>query len=440
MAAGIGLFPAFAQQDRSLVILPQQNTLVKGPALETDKSIPSMIPASGAKTTANSPSWFSYVDLLATPATRNYYWPMYSDSNLVHTPSSGSSFNIYTHGIGFILDPTDSAYFSEYTTAGVSDATMFPEFRVRSNNSYSVTKVSFLSSYHRVDPNDDTLVIQWTKAAKAGTNPFGIYSLSFINNGGNFATGIYDQGTNLFSDSIAPGTVQTMKVPMDDAYFADTASSGFSNFTSLGFDLPTPFAVGAGEVFLLYVTFQSGANYPTGTPSENANHMRVYTSDLTGMGGAYVQNEGSFQTGLWSTSQQKYAVDTNGFRYQGHLLFIPSNAYSEGAPRLPIMSFEVDCPSCDPVSVDQVAGNIQSLRAYPNPAQSMLYVPYQLNQASDVRLSLRNPMGQLVRVDTREAALQGRFELNVSDLPSGIYFYTLETGNGSRTERVVITR
>lgn len=440
VAAGIGLSPAYAQQDRSMVLMPQSPVIEKGIALPTEVELPSMIPtsASGEKTTANPPSWFSYTDLLSTPGSRNYYWPMYSDSNLLHSPSNGSPFNIFTHGMGYILDPTDSAYFSEYTTAGVSDATQFPIFRVRDNNPYTVNKVSFLSRYYRVDPNDDTLVIQWTKVSKSGANPFGLYSLTF-QSGGRFASGIYDQATNLFSDSIPSGQVQTMKIPLDDAYAADTGVNGFDNRT-MDLALPTPYAVGAGEVFLIYITFQSGGSYPLNTPSENANRMRVFTVDLSGTGGPFVQNGGSAQTGLWATSQQKYAVDTNGFRFQGHLLFIPSNAYTSGASRQPLISFEIDCPNCDPISVSDVVGNIESVRAYPNPAQSMLYVPFQLNQAADVRLILRNPMGQQVRVESMKATQQGRFDMNVSDLPSGMYFYTLETDAGSRTERVVITR
>src|SRR5690606_18081914 len=112
--------------------------------------------------------------------------------------------------------------------------------------------------------NDDTLVIQWTKVSKSGTNPFGLYSLTF-QSGGSFASGIYDQATNLFSDSIPSGQVQTMKIPLDDAYAADTGVNGFDNRT-MDLALPTPYAVGAGEVFLIYITFQSGGSYPLNTP------------------------------------------------------------------------------------------------------------------------------------------------------------------------------
>lgn len=439
MAAGIGISPAFAQSAKSVVFTDQRTEVENLAALATDKEIPT--PLTGSKTTATGPSWFSYVDILANAATRNYYWPIASDSNLLHTPTTGTPFHISRFGIGYVLDPTDSAYFAEHTTAGtVGDATMLPSFRVRMTNPYTVNKVAFPSYYHRVNNQDDTLVIQWTKVARTGTNPFGLYSLTFQGNAGSFASGIYEQSNNQFSDSIPTGVVQTMKVPMDDAYFADTSANGFSNFTTLGFDLPTPFNVGAGEVFIFYATFQSGGNDTLGTPSEAANHMRFYTSDIHGQGSEFLQNGNSLQTGLWATGQQKYAVDTNGFRFQGHLLFIPSNAYSSGSALQPTYSFELECPTCDPISVDEVIGQIAEVRAYPNPAQSTLYVPFKLTQASDVRLTLTNPMGQQVRTANLSQTTTGRFELNVSDLPSGMYFYTLETDAGSRTERVLITR
>ena len=99
------------------------------------------------------------------------------------------------------------------------------------------------------------------------------------------------------------------------------------------------------------------------------------------------------------------------------------------------------------VSVERVtsaiAGNLELLPAYPNPAAGeTVRIPFRLSSASNVEAAIYNTSGKKLHAlgSSRKSAGQHAFDWATEDLAPGTYFYTITTGNASATGRIVITK
>jgi len=92
------------------------------------------------------------------------------------------------------------------------------------------------------------------------------------------------------------------------------------------------------------------------------------------------------------------------------------------------------------------------LQNYPNPFNPDTWIPYQLPQDTDVKISIYNIKGQLVRTlrlgqkpagmyisKERAAHWNGKDE-NGEMVSSGVYFYSIEAGNFRATRRMLIIK
>ena len=79
-------------------------------------------------------------------------------------------------------------------------------------------------------------------------------------------------------------------------------------------------------------------------------------------------------------------------------------------------------------------------RNYPNPFNPITVIAYRLEAGGFVNLSVYNLSGQKVRVLINEKQAAGRYSItfNAGSLPSGIYYYTLKTGNFVLTRRMIL--
>ena len=94
----------------------------------------------------------------------------------------------------------------------------------------------------------------------------------------------------------------------------------------------------------------------------------------------------------------------------------------------------------------------QLLQNYPNPFNPETWIPYQLNQASEVSLSVYSSEGKLVRqidLGLKPAGNYQRTERAIywdgrngsgESVSSGVYFYRLQAGDYSQTHKMVILK
>ena len=79
---------------------------------------------------------------------------------------------------------------------------------------------------------------------------------------------------------------------------------------------------------------------------------------------------------------------------------------------------------------------------YPNPFHNTTRITYTLSQGGPVRLQVFDIRGRLVRVLADHSHEPGIYTLvfDGHGLPSGAYFYRLETAAGAQTQRMVLVR
>ena len=79
---------------------------------------------------------------------------------------------------------------------------------------------------------------------------------------------------------------------------------------------------------------------------------------------------------------------------------------------------------------------------YPNPFNARTAIEYSLPQDSHVRIVIYNLLGQNIEtlVDQVQTAGIQRVVWNAADVPTGVYFYRLETGEFTQTRKMLLAK
>ncbi|HLG03238.1 MAG TPA: T9SS type A sorting domain-containing protein, partial [Bacteroidia bacterium] len=91
------------------------------------------------------------------------------------------------------------------------------------------------------------------------------------------------------------------------------------------------------------------------------------------------------------------------------------------------------------VGVQEQETGFGSVSLFPNPANDVVNLNVNMNQAGPVTVTLFNELGQSVLADKRNlSAGANRVQLNTSTLQAGVYFLSVADANGTTTSKVVI--
>jgi hypothetical protein len=79
---------------------------------------------------------------------------------------------------------------------------------------------------------------------------------------------------------------------------------------------------------------------------------------------------------------------------------------------------------------------------YPNPFNPTTIISYSIPEQAVVSLKVYNILGQLVNtlVNEQQSAGNYKFQFNASQFSSGIYFYTISTGNFTKTQKMILMK
>jgi hypothetical protein len=83
-----------------------------------------------------------------------------------------------------------------------------------------------------------------------------------------------------------------------------------------------------------------------------------------------------------------------------------------------------------PVSIKQLSG--ASIKVYPNPADEVMFVQY----PDMTGLTISNLIGQTIKIQKFQTTSSRSIEL--SDLPTGVYFITVESRSGTYTSKFMV--
>ncbi len=76
----------------------------------------------------------------------------------------------------------------------------------------------------------------------------------------------------------------------------------------------------------------------------------------------------------------------------------------------------------------------------PNPARNFTVINYEVREKSDIKLSIYDNTGKLIKQINKGIQNKGNysFEINVSDLKSGVYFYKFSSNKQSHTKKMIV--
>ncbi|HNX00263.1 MAG TPA: FlgD immunoglobulin-like domain containing protein [Candidatus Cloacimonadota bacterium] len=152
------------------------------------------------------------------------------------------------------------------------------------------------------------------------------------------------------------------------------------------------------------------------------------------------------------------STDENGYRTgRVHLMFLDDNSWGAASispavgqadgGRIMYASLDIKWPPVVGIN-DPVAPNYSMLKQnFPNPFNPSTTISFNLPKASDVTLNVYNVKGQLVKTLVKGSTPAGNHTINWNGtnsnnegVGSGIYFYTLKTGNHTETRKMMLVK
>lgn len=89
-----------------------------------------------------------------------------------------------------------------------------------------------------------------------------------------------------------------------------------------------------------------------------------------------------------------------------------------------------------------IPGEFKLYQNYPNPFNPTTTIKYNLHKSNDVTLKIYNLIGQELETLVNGFQTAGKHEINwqPNGLPSGIYFYRLQSGEFSQAKKLILQK
>jgi hypothetical protein len=111
----------------------------------------------------------------------------------------------------------------------------------------------------------------------------------------------------------------------------------------------------------------------------------------------------------------------------------------EGQIPLQFPGYVFNVSSCDPNNTQEIEYSFNLGSVSPNPANQIARIPFELPNNESVQLSVVNMVGeQLINKSFAGKRGENTITLDLADLPSGIYLYTMQSGSHKSTRKLVV--
>ena len=381
-------------------------------------------------------SWVSYaeaknINLGGSTSVLNSNFLM-NDSTVLVEFSDGQGGTTYgspwVHSLGAVLDITSVEIKQAYSVD--LDKTI----------AYTLDSMGITYVYNRVQGSnviDTLLVTLYTNATASNLSTY--YFTGMATNFGSDT--VYFKGQDYSYTTNRPtGTgAVTLKLPLD---WADTSTAYFNEKTFSTNALSVP----AGKLLAVGVTYKPGMPVTLNDTIDKQVNSFVFAS--------YEENgDATYPSYVYCPVTSSPACDWNvsslvstDVRYNlnpdwnGN--YVPSFAYT--APysfENHLFSYKISAAT--QVGVADVRNNSLSMsQNIPNPAKGVTTINYELAQSEDVVIEVKDITGKQVLAfrNGKQAAGKYSVDFDVNQLESGVYFYTLKTGNSQITKKMSVIK
>jgi len=350
---------------------------------------------------------------------------LFPDTTILYNYSNGA-FHPWIHAIAETFDPSSDLY------SGGSG------LHITKQMSYTVDSIGIYAIYSRKTANTivDTLLIQIKKAPTAYWFWIATQS-SWLSNYSTdtlaYRPVYYDLGKNY---STKPGVV-TIKYPLNAAAADDTLSSGWNYYKVAP---PSTFNLDAGEQFIVNMSFIPGYTWLANTDTLNLskNTLRFVSYEENGNNSYPNYLKWDWTCSSIQSSSKLYSTQADDSKR----IYSPSYSFVQGY-RYEHHWIEAKLSATDNTSLNSSVNNseIKLYQNYPNPSNGITNISYYLNQASKtVNFKIYNISGKEINTSIFSNVNMGKhnFRFDVSNLASGVYYYTLEANNTKVTKKMIV--
>jgi len=126
-----------------------------------------------------------------------------------------------------------------------------------------------------------------------------------------------------------------------------------------------------------------------------------------------------------------------------YIVTIPGSYHYVCTPHFPGMEGDF---TANIIGISQIGSEVPEFfslnQNYPNPFNPITNIEFSVPQASFVKLTVMNFLGQQVALLVNDQLTAGsyKYDWNAAELPSGTYFYKLETAEFSETKKMVLIK
>jgi hypothetical protein len=399
------------------------------------------------KTTAVTERWYSFYDMVSVFESQDlndnaFVFPIFFDSTVVVNYLSGPS----AINFGSVMQLLDVGN----PNGLFNDPGLYPgEMQITATDNYKVDSIylraAYVANVDRPGTIVDTLILSVAPATNASYRVPRSY-----NNTGDYIPADKDTlyaFTQLNVDSVnrclfsdVTGSPRAFwKFPLDISR-RDTESS--TGFPTQYFDFAVPSGglnIPAGNAFSFSYTFKSGDTWNANVDSVNTLHQFMpiaseYANNAQMPYYYFTEGERSLPGMMFTTSPDSYVPTV-------YIEIINSIDFSM---EFFDMGAKVVCTSCEGIvgvkNQPSLIGRVGN--AYPNPATGEVRVPFTMQETADVNVTITNTLGQVLKsqnVGKVNAGVASEASFNVSDLATGMYFYTVEANGQRITNRLAVT-
>ncbi len=247
------------------------------------------------------------------------------------------------------------------------------------------------------------------------------------------------------SSSLFPGTTLVEVAPDNVFGFMKSVTSPSVGYTALGFMVPQTFTMSYTDpLLIMQFPFTYGTSYSDNFSANMASDQPVAMGTSTGYAtyagagtGTLVLPGGAVFTNVLQEKTILYSHD----HWQAPLSYVDKTTstsflYYHASQKEPLLTFMYVTDSLSNVTYHSVSVhksksstvgiNEQNINAgfslFPNPARDRFSVSFTNTQNEEVQLEIYNSAGELVRLESLGREMQVSREIEVGDLPAGIYF------------------
>lgn len=388
------------------------------------------------KLKANYSNWKLPVDAISQLTTLDRYVSfLFQDTAVKFVYADGEAGHYPWNSVGAVFTPNDPnlelsddnirlSRYNEYTV----DSVFFPYLYVRYVDSIEVAG--------NMTPVVDTLIVQFFKYDQMRTGSFNQADPEIFMAPTNWTPSLHGSNTTSYEVRIPLTIEDTTSQPNTEGWRSRSRiiplPEGFNiQSDAARTNLEFRNAFGFSFSFATMVPYQFGDTMETRDGSEVKNRVNYFGHSMFQNASVMVTQKEYINNSWWVPGALGYGGQQNGWS-----VAIPGNAYFEDR----YVNYGVHITT-DKLGTEELNNNVV-FGVYPNPVSRREYLKADFNlvNASNVTIELYDLLGNKVKDIANGYYTSGEHttDVNISDLNTGMYIYTIKAGNSISSKKVTI--